>query len=1018
MMNSNQVTESLLKGKFLINLNNLVSAPMRTGIQRVCYEFCARWPYIDDTIPFVELGMDRIGILGPDFFQDIYNLFEETDDILSSVSEQFSDIKMETSPGWVGLISARNRVLFDISAIDALENCRAVISLEESLNIEFYSVAAQNRPEKIFNLCHDFLVWTHSEFFGVDWRSADNINLSLENRRKYTNNFFTSTATREQYVTRINRGDRREYAVIPPGADGLGRTYRTDVPAVPEFVVVGTLEPRKQPIHILEAFERLQSEGQDARLCFAGRMGWLQPADKERLIEAFATYPWLRWVDGPDDEILRDLVQNSRATIYLSEAEGFGSPPVESLALGVPCIVSAVIPSVLDMENNGQIRIMPDDGEALVAAVRRLLDEREVAALQQEIETLNLPTWRDFVAGIADLVDERAPAVLDKGEVSLSYAASLSILRTLGQMWELDRSLLIEQLLKAAKPDVTGKEITHFQSKAEMAGWSNVDTVLQVVGSLPPGSVPPCFVQQAVARKLDVRTLLPENSRQWQVQYQDLMEEPDFYDFMRRIYLELLDRAPDEGEIERYLPPDESRETRLVWLRSAIGSDEYRRRMTSRIQASIPAGYLARVKPASIIWQLHALDSLAAEAAVARALLIADDAQFLKIASFDLTGQTLSRAEHETLTRLLRGRHGRYLVLLRLLVSRACLLRVKDARVHLGLIRRMAVRARIVQPARQDALAVAAKVNQVLALPHRSVARNAFPLFFGDDHREPEHLAIGLLGANADNEMLAAALVLYGMLAGEFQWSGSLLSWASPVLCKMEMAGKSRSGGTGRERPVDLFLRFLARDPAESEQQVLTDAIADGLDEQVIADALRILALRRRKVAELLEFLFHFAKLGVALAEKADCIEALVEKFEDAEPAREPQRFEPQIAERMDSAPSPATEQGENAFMLSSFHGGEVVTVDQLMAFDNQDFIRMAYRKLLLREVDSSGMATYEKALRTGQSKAAVIYSLANSNEGRAAQANLIGLEELVRRQSKLRRWPVRKLIRFYGLQL
>ena len=79
MMINSQVAESLFSGKYLVNLNNFVVAPSRTGIQRVCYELCLRWPHIDQTIPFIEVGMDKIGILPPEFFDVVRRWYEDED---------------------------------------------------------------------------------------------------------------------------------------------------------------------------------------------------------------------------------------------------------------------------------------------------------------------------------------------------------------------------------------------------------------------------------------------------------------------------------------------------------------------------------------------------------------------------------------------------------------------------------------------------------------------------------------------------------------------------------------------------------------------------------------------------------------------------------------------------------------------------------------------------------------------------------------------------------------------------
>jgi len=82
------------------------------------------------------------------------------------------------------------------------------------------------------------------------------------------------------------------------------------------------------------------------------------------------------------------------------------------------------------------------------------------------------------------------------------------------------------------------------------------------------------------------------------------------------------------------------------------------------------------------------------------------------------------------------------------------------------------------------------------------------------------------------------------------------------------------------------------------------------------------------------------------------------------------------------------------------------VSLDSLLALDGPDFIRSAYRLLLGREVDANGLDHFRKRLLNGADRAAVLYDLARSKEGRAFRANLPGLPKLLRRQ-RLYRVPL-----------
>jgi glycosyltransferase involved in cell wall biosynthesis len=80
----------------------------------------------------------------------------------------------------------------------------------------------------------------------------------------------------------------------------------------------------------------------------------------------------------PDDEV--PAVMNAAdAFAYPSEYEGFGLPPLEAMACGVPVICSDAT-SLPEVVGDGGIQVPPHDVGAWVRALRRVLEDEEVAA--------------------------------------------------------------------------------------------------------------------------------------------------------------------------------------------------------------------------------------------------------------------------------------------------------------------------------------------------------------------------------------------------------------------------------------------------------------------------------------------------------------------------------------------------------------------------------------------------------------------------------------------------------------
>jgi glycosyltransferase involved in cell wall biosynthesis len=108
------------------------------------------------------------------------------------------------------------------------------------------------------------------------------------------------------------------------------------------FVMVGSIEPRKNQSYVLDAFERHWGRGGDAAIVIIGRYGW----KNERFLERVASHEErdrrvfvLR--DASDAE-LDYAYRNASALIIASEVEGFGLPVVEAFQRGLPVLCSNI----------------------------------------------------------------------------------------------------------------------------------------------------------------------------------------------------------------------------------------------------------------------------------------------------------------------------------------------------------------------------------------------------------------------------------------------------------------------------------------------------------------------------------------------------------------------------------------------------------------------------------------------------------------------------------------------------
>lgn len=115
----------------------------------------------------------------------------------------------------------------------------------------------------------------------------------------------------------------------------------------PCFLMVGTIEPRKGHLQVLDAFDRLWAKGSDAILLVIGRAGWRGlreehrrniPQIEARLRGHALLGRRLIWFDDASDELLERVYALKPCLIAASEGEGFGLPLIEAARHRLPII--------------------------------------------------------------------------------------------------------------------------------------------------------------------------------------------------------------------------------------------------------------------------------------------------------------------------------------------------------------------------------------------------------------------------------------------------------------------------------------------------------------------------------------------------------------------------------------------------------------------------------------------------------------------------------------------------------
>lgn len=145
------------------------------------------------------------------------------------------------------------------------------------------------------------------------------------------------------------------------------------------ILAVGTLEPRKNLGVALQAFMRLAPAlRQQYPLVLAGMMGW-RTSNLEKQIEPLVRDGHIRQLGYLSREDLTRVIAGARVLLYPSIYEGFGLPPLEAMASGVPVIASDVS-SIPEVVGDTGILLPPHDVDSFSQALVRVIEDDALTA--------------------------------------------------------------------------------------------------------------------------------------------------------------------------------------------------------------------------------------------------------------------------------------------------------------------------------------------------------------------------------------------------------------------------------------------------------------------------------------------------------------------------------------------------------------------------------------------------------------------------------------------------------------
>ena len=368
-----------------LDISQLVLEPRRTGIQRVERELIRHWP---GNRPLVAC------------------CYDPHSNGLRELPHAILDVLCDDAPdGGVPAERARLARYVQLGAPVPAERVR-LLNVElfvDPARAGFYRALAEHGAPRLSWLVNDFLPWLDPGWFNPG--AAGRLMPYLHALRAVPRLAFISGKTRHDYMRRIARKpDVDPGPVLLLGGDGLGLKRQAFTANRRDFVMLGSIEPRKHTAAVMRAFQRLWRDGADAGLTLIGPVAPDQ-TEELALLRALAGQPRFRHLQNLPDAGVRDVMRGARAMLFPSEGEGFGLPAMEALHAGLPVVVSAALPCIEGLPPLGQVRLAEVNPSNVAGVIVDLLDDSRAARLWKDAAELVVPGWREFSHAVAGWVE-------------------------------------------------------------------------------------------------------------------------------------------------------------------------------------------------------------------------------------------------------------------------------------------------------------------------------------------------------------------------------------------------------------------------------------------------------------------------------------------------------------------------------------------------------------------------------------------------------------------------------------
>jgi glycosyltransferase involved in cell wall biosynthesis len=257
---------------------------------------------------------------------------------------------------------------------------------------------------KSVSVVYDLSYELHAQY--VEPRNQKFLSKCVRHTVERSSKIITISKNSQTEISEFYKKSKSDIPIIYPGID-QSMFYRRSENEIKEIkaryaiqgkyiLFVGNLEPRKNLINLLLAYEQLdESLRKEYSLLLVGTKGWLDN-------EIFKVIQRLRMngnhiqqpIEYVEDEDRPAIFSGAELFVYPSLYEGFGIPPVEAMACGVPVIVSDNS-SLPEAVGDAAKMVKADSVEQISKAMTTVLQDKKLREkmINEGFEQVNKFSW-------------------------------------------------------------------------------------------------------------------------------------------------------------------------------------------------------------------------------------------------------------------------------------------------------------------------------------------------------------------------------------------------------------------------------------------------------------------------------------------------------------------------------------------------------------------------------------------------------------------------------------------------